>query len=366
MSGLSKRVALIKIPHLIGSKTYIMWPVSNGINKTNFDKGDVVTTTPDFRFRRLRRTHTLRSLVRETHLSVDDLVYPVFVEEGIEQPVAVESMPGVFRYPESQLGDVVQKAWKKGIKAIILFGVSQHKDCDGSDTWNPQGLLARMIRTAKTAQPDMLVISDNCFCEYTEHGHCGVVENDDVDNDKTLINLQQQAIVAAQAGVDVIAPSGMMDGMIAAIRQGLDETGYNHIPVMSYSTKFASAFYGPFRDAVDSNFKGNRNAYQMDYANGREALAESMQDELEGADILMVKPGIAYLDVIADIRAHSQRPLAVYHVSGEYAMIKAAANAGVIDEKAIVMESMIAFKRAGVDLILTYYALDIADWLSND
>lgn len=325
-----------------------------------------MTTTPEFRFRRLRRTDVLRRLVRETHLSVDDLVYPVFVEEGIDQPIAVQSMPGVFRYPESQLAEVVNTTWSKGVKAVILFGVSRDKNCDGSDTWNPKGLMARMIRTAKAAQPQMLVISDNCFCEYTDHGHCGVLSGDDVDNDKTLINLQQQAIVAARAGVDMIAPSGMMDGMIAAIRQGLDETGYNHIPIMSYSTKFASAFYGPFRDAVDSNFKGSRNTYQMDFANGREALAESLQDELEGADILMVKPGLAYLDVIADIRAHSQRPLAVYHVSGEYAMVKAAAKAGVIDEKAIVMETMVAFKRAGVDLILTYYALDVADWLSED
>ncbi len=324
-----------------------------------------MTTTPEFRFRRLRRSDVLRRLVRETQLSVDDLVYPIFVEEGIDQPVAVESMPGVFRYPESQLAEVVNTAWNKGVKAVILFGVSQEKNDDGSDTWNPRGLMARMIRVAKAAQPQMLVISDNCFCEYTDHGHCGVLCGDDVDNDKTLINLQQQAIVAAQAGVDMIAPSGMMDGMIAAIRQGLDETGYNHIPIMSYSTKFASAFYGPFRDAVDSNFKGNRNTYQMDIANGREALAESLQDELEGADILMVKPGLAYLDVIADIRAHSQRPLAVYHVSGEYAMVKAAAKAGVIDERAIVLETMIAFKRAGVDLILTYYALEIADWLSE-
>lgn len=323
-----------------------------------------MTTTPEFRFRRLRRTEVLRSLVRETRLSTDDLVLPLFIEEGIDKPVAISSMPGVMRYPENQLAAMIQKAWQKGIKAVILFGVSQHKDDDGSDTWNQQGLMARMIRSAKAAQPQMLIISDNCFCEYTDHGHCGVVCNGDVDNDKTLINLQQQAIVAAQAGVDMIAPSGMMDGMIAAIRQGLDDTGFGHVPIMSYSTKFASAFYGPFRDAVDSNFKGDRNAYQMDMANGREALAESMQDELEGADILMVKPGLAYLDVIANIRAHSQRPLAVYHVSGEYAMIKAGANAGVIDEKAVVMETMIAFKRAGADLILTYYALEIADWLA--
>jgi porphobilinogen synthase len=323
---------------------------------------------PDFRFRRLRRTTALRSLVRETHLHMTDFILPIFVEEGITEPVAIRTMPEVYRYPESQLADVVQRAWNKGIRAVLLFGVSTHKDEMGSDTWAQDGLLARMIRIAKNAQPEMLVISDNCFCEYTTHGHCGVVhrvdeEKDDVDNDATLINLQQQVVAAAQAGVDMIAPSGMMDGMIAAIRQALDNAGFAHIPVMSYSTKFASAFYGPFRDAVDSSFKGTRNTYQMDFANGREALAESLQDEAEGADILMVKPGTAYLDILAHIRANSARPLAVYHVSGEYAMIKAAAAAGVIDEQAIVLETMTAFKRAGADLIITYYAEKLADWV---
>lgn len=321
--------------------------------------------TPDFRFRRLRKTASLRALTRENNVSVNDLILPIFVEEGIYAPVAIASMPGVYRYPESQLADVVTAVWNKGIKAIILFGVSTHKDDCGSDTWDENGLLTRMIRTAKQAAPEMLVISDNCFCEYTSHGHCGVLEDDDVCNDATLKNLQKQVVTAARAGVDMIAPSGMMDGMITAIRQALDTHGFSHIPVMSYSTKFASAFYGPFRDAVDSTFKGTRNTYQMDPANGREALAESMQDEAEGADILMVKPGIAYLDVMAHIRANSSRPLAVYHVSGEYAMIKAGAAAGVIDEKAIVLETMTAFKRAGADLIITYYAEDLVKWLSE-
>lgn len=320
-------------------------------------------TKPDFRFRRLRRTTALRELVRETHVQMSDFILPIFIEEGISAPVAIKSMPDVFRYPEAHLTDIVNRAWNKGVRAIILFGVSTHKDHEGSDTWCEHGLLSRMIKTAKSAQPDMLVISDNCFCEYTDHGHCGVVANNDVDNDKTLVNLQKQVVLAAQAGVDMIAPSGMMDGMISAIRQALDSAGFTHIPVMSYSTKFASAFYGPFRDAVDSSFKGTRNTYQMDPANGREALAESMQDEMEGADILMVKPGIAYLDVLANIRANSSRPLAVYHVSGEYAMIKAGAAAGVIDERAIVLETMTAFKRAGADLIITYYAEKMADWL---
>jgi len=326
------------------------------------------TITPEFRFRRLRRTQVLRDLVRENQLSVNDLILPIFVEEDIDTPVAISSMPGVYRYPEAQLTDVVNNAWAKGIKAVLLFGVSTHKDDCGSDTWSDEGLMARIIAIAKQAQPEMLVISDNCFCEYTDHGHCGVVNEAaaDVDNDLTLVNLQRQVLAAARAGVDMIAPSGMMDGMIAAIRQSLDEAGYTQLPIMSYSTKFASAFYGPFRDAVDSTFKGTRDTYQLDPANAREALAESMQDELEGADILMVKPGTAYLDVIANIKANTERPMAVYHVSGEYAMIKAGAAAGVIDEKAIVLETMTAFKRAGCDLVITYYAEDIADWLNAE
>ncbi len=324
-----------------------------------------MSVTPDFRFRRLRKSSVLRQLVQETHLSVNDFILPLFVEEGISEPVEIASMPGVVRYPEAQLGEVVQRVWARGIKAIILFGVSIHKDDVGSDSWSDSGLMARMIRVAKQAAPEMLVISDNCFCEYTDHGHCGVVCDDDVDNDATLNNLQKQVLASARAGVDMIAPSGMMDGTVAAIREALDAEGFHSLPIMSYSTKFASAFYGPFRDAVDSSFKGTRSSYQMNPANGREALAESMMDEAEGADLLMVKPGTAYLDVIANIRANSSLPLAVYHVSGEYAMIKAGAAAGVIDERAIVWETMIAFKRAGVDLIITYYAEQLAEWLAE-
>src|SRR5690554_2702751 len=321
--------------------------------------------TPNFRFRRLRRSNSLRRMVRETQLSRADLILPIFVEEGIEQPVAITSMPGVVRYPESQLADVVKRAAAAGIPAVLLFGVSQHKDALGRDTFNPQGLLARMITTANAAAPEITVISDNCFCEYTDHGHRGVVVDDDVDNDATLENLQKQALTCARAGVDMIAPSGMQDHMVSAIRQALDAANYSHIPIMSYSTKFASAYYGPFRDAVDSSFKGTRASYQIDAANGREALAESLRDEAECADILMVKPGIAYLDILADIRRHTSRPLAVYQVSGEYAMIKAAATAGLAGEKALVLENMLAFKRAGADLIITYYAENIAQWLQE-
>lgn len=316
-----------------------------------------------FRFRRLRNTASLRALRREHQLHIDDLIWPVFVEEGIDVKQEISSMPGVWRYPESELAEQLQQAYALGIKAAILFGVSHHKDSCGSDVMSADGLMARMIRSAKAAVPEMVIISDNCFCEYTDHGHCGVLADNDVDNDKTLLNLQKQVVVAAEAGVDMIAPSGMMDGMVTAIRSALDQAGFSHIPVMSYSTKFASAFYGPFRDAVDSNFKGSRQTYQMDPANAREALAESLLDQDEGADILMVKPGSAYLDVIADIKQNTHLPLAVYHVSGEYAMIKAAAQAGVIDEKAIVLESMMAFKRAGADLVITYYARELAQWL---
>lgn len=318
---------------------------------------------PSFRFRRLRRTAALRALTQETQLSLADVILPIFVEEGIAAPVPVAAMPGVSRYPEAQLPELVQQAEARGIKAVILFGVSHHKDAIGADSCTSEGLMARMIRSAKEAAPELVVISDNCFCEYTDHGHCGVLAGADVDNDATLKILADQAIVAAEAGVDMVAPSGMMDGMVAAIRKGLDGAGFDQIPIMSYSTKFASAFYGPFRDAVASDFKGTRSSYQLNPGNGREALAESLQDEAEGADILMVKPAMPYLDVVADIRRHCQRPLAAYQVSGEYAMIKAAAAANLIDERAIVLETLTALKRAGVDLIITYYALQMADWL---
>ncbi len=317
------------------------------------------------RFRRLRRTPALRDLVRETQLSVNDLILPIFVEEGIDAPVAIKTLPGVSRYPEAQLAEVVQQAQQAGIKSIILFGISHNKDAVGSDSWDEDGLMARMIRSAKQAAPEMVVISDNCFCEYTDHGHCGVICEQDVDNDKTLVNLQKQAVIAAKAGVDMIAPSGMMDGMIAAIREALDSNGFEQIPVMSYSTKFSSNFYGPFRDAVDSSFNGTRDSYQLDYGNRREALAESLRDVDEGADILMIKPGIAYLDLLSDIRQHTRLPLAVYQVSGEYAMIKFADQAGAIDGQAVMIESLVAFKRAGADLIITYAALEVAALLNR-
>jgi porphobilinogen synthase len=258
------------------------------------------------------------------------------------------------------LGEEIKAIYADGVKAVMLFGVSHKKDATGSDSWNPDGLLSRMIKRCKEAAPDLIVMADTCFCEYTDHGHCGVVEHGHVHNDKTLNNLVRQAVVSAQAGADVIAPSAMMDGQIAALREGLDEAGFVETPIMAYSTKFASAFYGPFRAAAGCELKGDRKAYQMDPFNGREALRESILDEAEGADFLMVKPGMPYLDVLANVRQHTLLPLAAYQVSGEYAMIKFAAQAGALDERRVVREALGAFKRAGADLILTYFARDIA------
>ncbi|MBV8061260.1 MAG: porphobilinogen synthase [Alphaproteobacteria bacterium] len=319
-----------------------------------------MSTFPTVRLRRLRKTEALRSLMRETHVSMNDLIYPIFVEEGIDAPAPIATMPGVVRIPEKHLGDEIKAMYADGIKAVMMFGVSHNKDETGSDSWKKEGLLSRMLKRAKDAAPDMVVISDTCFCEYTSHGHCGVVDGGHVHNDHTIANLAKQSVNAAKAGADMIAPSAMMDGQIAAIRAGLDESGFTDTPIMAYSTKFASSLYGPFRAAAGCELKGDRKAYQMDPANGREAIRESLQDEAEGADILMVKPGLAYLDVLADIRQSSLLPLAVYQVSGEYAMIKFAAAAGAIDEKRAVRETLGSFKRAGADLILTYFARDIA------
>lgn len=315
---------------------------------------------PVTRLRRLRRTEALRDLVRETRVTVNDLIYPIFVEEEIDTPVPIASMPGVSRIPERDLEREVEAIARDGIKALLVFGVSHHKDASGSDACRPDGLVARMVRAAKRAAPDLVVIPDICFCEYTDHGHCGVIEHGHVDNDATIENLARQAIVAADAGADIIAPSAMMDGQVAAIRAGLDGAGHGEIPIMAYSTKFASAFYGPFRAASGCDLKGDRKTYQMDPMNGREALLESALDEAEGADMLMVKPGLPYLDVLARLRERTSLPIAVYQVSGEYAMIKLAAAAGAINERAIVRETLGAFKRAGADLIFSYFARDIA------
>ena len=315
----------------------------------------------------MRRNEGLRAMIRETHLSPDDFILPLFVEEGLAERAPVKSMPGIWRETEKSVVQAVKDAESAGVRAVILFGVSRKKDAIGSDSMKKGGLLDRMVSRVRQECPDIILITDLCFCEYTDHGHCGVIDGcGDVDNDLTLENLQHQALIAAQAGADVLAPSGMMDGTVAALRLALDRGGFSHLPIMSYSTKFASAFYGPFRDAAGCSLgKGNRKTYQMDPANGREAIRESLIDEEEGADILMVKPGMAYLDVLARLRDQTRLPLAVYQVSGEYAMIKFAAQAGALNADDVMMESLLAFKRAGADLILSYFSVDAAKLLQR-
>ena len=315
---------------------------------------------PITRLRRLRSSQALRDLLQETTVTLNDLIYPIFVEEDLDDYAPVDSMPGVFRIPERKLAGAIKEIAAAGIKSVMTFGVSRNKDDTGSDAWAENGLVARMTKRAKDAAPELVVISDTCFCEYTTHGHCGVIHDDDVHNDYTIENLGKQAVVAAKAGVDIIAPSSMMDGQVTAIRTALDGEGFTNIPIMAYSSKFASAFYGPFRAASGCDLKGDRKAYQMNPYNGREALRESIADEAEGADILMVKPALPYLDVLTNIRQRSLLPLAAYQVSGEYAMIKFAAAAGAIDEDRVVRETLASLKRAGADLILTYFAMDIA------
>ena len=311
---------------------------------------------PTTRLRRLRRSAPMRALVRENRLHAEDLIYPIFVEEGVDEALPIESMPGVSRIPEKHLAREMEAIARDGVKAVMLFGISHRKDGAGSDSFDPSGLLARMTRIAKDAAPEVVLLTDNCFCEYTNHGHCGVLDHGHVHNDETLENLARQCVIAADAGADMIAPSGMMDGFVAAVRDALDGAGHSGVPIMAYSSKFASAFYGPFRAAAGCDLEGDRKEYQLDPMNGREALRESALDEAEGADILMVKPGMPYLDVLARIRDRTDMPLAVYQVSGEYAMLKFAALAGALDEERVVMESLGGFKRAGADLILTYFA----------
>lgn len=317
--------------------------------------------------RRLRKNPAIRSLVRETSISPSDFIYPVFVDETITEAVPVKSMPGVSRIPLGDVGKITRECASLGIPGIILFGIPAEKDATGSGGWDANGIVQRAIREAKNSSPESYVIADTCFCEYTDHGHCGVLDGDEVDNDATLANLQKEAVSYAEAGIDMVAPSGMMDGMIAAIRAGLDSAGFSDLPIMSYAVKYASAYFGPFRDAADSSPSfGDRASYQMDPANSREALREAMLDIEEGADILMVKPGLAYMDIIRSVKDATDLPMAVYNVSGEYAMVKAAAEKGWIDEKRVVLETMLSFKRAGADLILSYHALDAARWLNDN
>ena len=319
---------------------------------------------PDTRMRRLRRTAALRDLVRETELSAARLIAPLFVaSEG--QPIA--SMPGVSRLTISGAVAAADELAALGVPGVLLFGIPDHKDAEGSSAWDDEGAAQLAVRAIKAAHPGLLVMTDVCLCEYTTHGHCGVVREDGtVDNDASLELLARTAVSHARAGADVIAPSDMMDGRIAAIRAELDAEGFTELPILAYAAKFASAFYGTFREAAGSTPAfGDRRSYQLDPANGREALREAELDLAEGADIVMIKPALAYLDVIASVRAMTLRPVAAYNVSGEYAMVKAAVAAGAFDERAVVLETLTAIRRAGADMIITYHAEDAARWLAQ-
>ncbi|MEZ0360797.1 MAG: porphobilinogen synthase [Hydrogenobacter sp.] len=321
---------------------------------------------PKLRARRLRRKEGIRRLVRETSLSHEDLICPVFVRYGEGVIEEIPSMPGVFRYSLDKVVDEVRKIRDLGIPAIILFGIPEHKDEVGSDTWNDEGIIQKALRLIKEAVPDIYVITDVCFCEYTTHGHCGVVKDGDVENDMTLENLKKQVVSHVKNGADMVAPSGMMDGMVRAIREALDESGFYHTPIMAYSAKFASAFYGPFREAAESTPAfGDRRTYQMDPANAREALKEILLDVEEGADIVMVKPALSYLDIIYRVREATLLPVCAYNVSGEYSMIKAAGRLGWIDEKKVMWEVLTSIKRAGADMIITYFAKDVAELINR-
>lgn len=321
---------------------------------------------PQLRLRRLRRTESLRALVRENHVEVRDLIYPLFIIEGSGMKQEITSMPGIFRFSVDQLPQEVKEIAKLGIPAVLLFGIPEHKDKVGSAAYHPEGVIQQAIRAIKKSVPKLLVVTDVCLCEYTSHGHCGIVVNGYVDNDQTLLLLARTAVSHAEAGADMVAPSDMMDGRVKAIRGALDEKGLQHIPILSYAAKYASAFYGPFREAAEATPQfGDRRSYQMDPPNLREALREVEQDIAEGADIIMVKPALAYLDVIRRVRDTFNYPVAAYNVSGEYAMVKAAARQGWLDEKQVVLEILTAIKRAGADIILTYHAKEVARWLQT-
>jgi porphobilinogen synthase len=319
---------------------------------------------PNTRLRRLRRSEVLRELVRETKVDVGDLVYPLFVVEGNKIKQQISSMPGQYRFSIDLLSKEVEDIARLGIPAILLFGIPEKKDEVGSQAYAPKGVIQQAIREIKKTNRELLVITDICLCEYTSHGHCGVIVDGHVDNDRTLGLLAKTAVSHAEAGADIVAPSDMMDGRVRAIRQALDGKGFQNIPIMAYAAKYASAFYGPFREAAESAPQfGDRRSYQMDPPNWREALREVEQDIAEGADIVMVKPALPYLDVIRKVRDTFNHPLAAYSVSGEYAMVKAAAQQGWLDEKRIVLEMLTAIRRAGADIIITYYAKEAAQWL---
>lgn len=328
---------------------------------------------PIVRHRRLRQSAAMRNIVRETVLTANDFIYPIYVKYGTNIKEEISSMPGVYRFSLDLLEAEIREITSLGIQAIMLFGLPDHKDAEGTSAYDPNGIVQEATRLIKKWAPELIVMADTCLCQFTDHGHCGMVHLDEatgtavVDNDPSLSLLVRTAVSQAEAGADVIAPSNMMDGFVAAIREGLDEAGFSHVPILSYSVKYASAFYGPFRDAAKSAPQfGDRKTYQMDPANAREALREADSDVLEGADMLMVKPALSYLDIVRQLRDSFDLPIVAYNVSGEYAMVKAAAANGWIDEKAIVLEKLISMKRAGADLIITYHAKDASRWLRGE
>ena len=318
---------------------------------------------PQIRMRRLRQ-NILQPMFKETRLVKDELIMPLFFDANAKSPVPIASMPGQFRYPLSSAGKIAEEMKAAGLRAVLLFGIPKTKDTEASGAFAEDGVIQEATRRIKAAVPDLVVIADTCACEYTSHGHCGILCGQELDNDASLLLMEKIAVSQASAGANIIAPSCMLDGQVMAIREALDEAGFSNTPIMSYSTKFASALYGPFREAADSGFSfGDRTTYQMSPANQREAVRESYLDEMEGADILMVKPAGFYLDILRDVREASDLLVAAYQVSGEYSMIKAAGANGWIDEKKIMMESLLAIKRAGADLIITYFAKDVAEML---
>ncbi|MGN0163789.1 MAG: porphobilinogen synthase [Candidatus Ornithomonoglobus sp.] len=316
--------------------------------------------------RRLRTTPELRGMVRETRVSADSLVYPMFVTEGKNIKEEIETMPGQYRWSIDRMGEILREMLDAGVRSVMLFGIPAHKDECGSEAYSDSGIIQRALRYAKENYPQLYYITDVCMCEYTSHGHCGILDGGYVDNDRTLEMLAKIAVSHAKAGADMVAPSDMMDGHIAALRKALDENGFINVPIMAYSVKYASAFYGPFRDAAGSAPAfGDRKSYQMDPHNIREAIIEAELDYKEGADILMVKPGMAYLDVLREVKVRFNKPMALYSVSGEYSMIKAGARLGYIDEKKMICESAICMYRAGADILITYFAKEIAEYIKE-
>lgn len=319
------------------------------------------------RMRRLRVNEAMRSMVRENYLNKSDLVYPIFIIEGENIKNPVDSMPGIFQYSIDRIGEELDRIIEAGIGAVLVFGIPAHKDEMGSEAYNDEGVIQRAVRYIKEEAPDLLVIADVCLCEYTSHGHCGLIHGQEILNDETLELLGKMSVSLAKAGADIIAPSDMMDGRVEFIRNALDRNGFKNTAIMAYSAKFASGYYSPFRDAAHSapSF-GDRKTYQMDPANGKEAVRECEADIAEGADIIMVKPALAYLDVVKEVSERTDYPIAAYNVSGEYSMVKAASQNGWIDEKRVVMENLIAMKRAGAKIIITYHALDAAAWMQEE